>query len=93
MSAANSEGAAVRALLVTRGHPFERDPFFAMFDAMPGIETTHVEQPGAQAYFSPAAARDWDACDCFRRPPCLLAFTALAFGSRPQGVRAGAGAA
>ena len=26
--------AAVRVLLVTKGHPFEREPFLAMFDAL-----------------------------------------------------------
>ena len=39
-----------------------------MFDAMPGIETTHVEQPGAQAFFTPAAVQDWDAFVLYDMP-------------------------
>ena len=36
-------------LLVTKGHPFEREPFFQVFDEMPGVNWTHVEQPAARA--------------------------------------------
>ena len=39
-------------LLVTKGHPFEREPFFALFDGMEGVNWTHVEQPAAQALFN-----------------------------------------
>lgn len=59
---------ACQVLLVTKGHPFERDPFFAMFDAMPGIVATHVEQPAAQAFFSPEGARGWDAFVLYDMP-------------------------
>ena len=36
-------GCTLEALLVTKGHPFERDPFFALFDAWPDIACTAVE--------------------------------------------------
>ena len=59
---------ALRVLLVTKGHPFERDPFFGMFEAMEGIATTHVEQPAAQRFFGPEPARDWDAYVLYDMP-------------------------
>ena len=54
-------GAALNVLVVTKGHPFERDPFFAVFDAWQDVACTAVEQPAAQAFFSPEAARPYDA--------------------------------
>ena len=36
-------------LVVTRGHPFERDPFFEMIDST-GYFWTHVEHPAAQDF-------------------------------------------
>jgi len=36
-------------LIVTRGHPFERDPFFEMIDST-GYSWTHTEHPAAQDY-------------------------------------------
>ena len=50
----------VRVLLVTKGHPFAREAFFSVFDADPGIEWTHVEQPAAQALFDPDRAEGFD---------------------------------
>lgn len=47
-------------LLVTKGHPFAREPFFAVFDADAGIEWTHVDQPAAQVLFHPERADPWD---------------------------------
>jgi len=44
-------------LLVTKGHPFEREPFFALFDGLEGVNWTHVEQPAAQALFNVMQAR------------------------------------
>lgn len=45
----------VRVLIITGGHEFERQPFFAMFDAMPGVTYSSVEHPAVNAlYASPA---------------------------------------
>lgn len=55
-------------LLITKGHPFERDAFFAMFDADPGISWTHVEQPAAQVFFNPELAAPYDALVCYDMP-------------------------
>lgn len=49
--------AAPHVLLVTKGHPFEREPFLAMFDdlvAAGRITYEHVEQPEAQQRLHPA---------------------------------------
>ena len=55
-------------LLVTKGHPYEREPFYAVFDAMEGVNWTLVEQPAAQALFTPAQGRRYDAYVCYDMP-------------------------
>ena len=55
-------------LLVTKGHPFQREPFFAIFDEMHGVDWTHVEQPAAQALFSVEAAAPFDAFVLYDMP-------------------------
>ena len=50
----------IRVLLVTKGHPFQREPFFEVFDADAGIVWTHVEQPAAEALFHPERGARWD---------------------------------
>lgn len=47
-------------LVVTRGHPFARDPFYAVFEANPDIEWSGVEHPAAQRMFTPEFADDFD---------------------------------
>ena len=37
-------------LVITRGHPFERDPFFEMIDSL-GFQWSHIEHPAAQNFF------------------------------------------
>jgi hypothetical protein len=48
-------------LVVTKGHPFEKQAFFSMFDSMKGLTWTHVEQPAAIHLFDPDAAKDFAA--------------------------------
>lgn len=55
-------------LLVTKGHPFEREPFFALFDALPDVDWTHVEQPAAQALFDAEHAANYDAFVLYDMP-------------------------
>jgi type 1 glutamine amidotransferase len=55
-------------LLVTKGHPFEREPFFSMFDEMPDVNWTHVEQPAAQALFNVKQAAGYDAYVLYDMP-------------------------
>ncbi|MBO6565877.1 MAG: hypothetical protein JJ956_14085, partial [Pseudomonadales bacterium] len=54
-------------LLVTKGHPFERDAFFSMFDAL-DVNWTHVEQPAARLFFSPDNAEPYDALVMYDMP-------------------------
>lgn len=63
--AADDEGSsntepAVRALVVTGGHDFERGPFFAMFDAMEGISWKEAQHPAANTLYTPEAAKSYD---------------------------------
>jgi type 1 glutamine amidotransferase len=55
-------------LLITKGHPFKRDAFFGVFDALDGINWTHVEQPAAQAFFDPRLAKPYDAFVLYDMP-------------------------
>lgn len=55
-------------LLVTKGHPFERDPFFSIFDEMEDVDYTHVEQPAAQALFDWEHAQDYAAFVLYDMP-------------------------
>ncbi|MDJ0849208.1 MAG: ThuA domain-containing protein [Myxococcota bacterium] len=61
-------GADLNVLVVTKGHPFERDAFFAVFESWRDIAHTAVEQPAAQAFFTPEAARAWDAFVLYDMP-------------------------
>ncbi len=61
-------GADLNVLLVTKGHPFLRDPFFAIFDAFPDIACSNVEQPAAQAFFTPQRAEPYDAFVMYDMP-------------------------
>lgn len=61
-------GAELEVLLVTKGHPFERDPFFDVFESWPGISYSAVEQPAAQAFFTPQAADPYDAIVLYDMP-------------------------
>ena len=48
-------------LLVTKGHPFQKEAFFKLFDDLPDTGYTHVEQPAAQALCNPRQAANYDA--------------------------------
>jgi len=58
----------VRVLLVVKGHPYQRQPFYDVFDADTGIEWTLVEQPAARALFHPDRAGEWDAYVMYDMP-------------------------
>ncbi len=51
-------------LVVTKGHPFEREPFFAMLERVITThalgELTHVEHPAASAVFAPETLASFD---------------------------------
>jgi uncharacterized protein len=56
----------IRVLLVTKGHPFDRENFLNLFDALgQDITWTHVEQPAAEAFWNPEMAKDYDVFVCY----------------------------
>src|ERR1019366_2521343 len=50
----------IRVLLVTGGHPFEKEPFFKLFQDNPDITYQAVEHPNAHALFKAEAAKQYD---------------------------------
>lgn len=55
-------------MLVTKGHPFAKGPFFEAFESFPDIAMTHVEHPAAQAFFDPESAEPYDAFVLYDMP-------------------------
>lgn len=53
-------GGRKNVLVVTRGHAFARDEFYAMFEDNLAIEWSGVEHPAAQLMFTPEHARHFD---------------------------------
>ena len=53
--------AKVKILVMTKGHPFNRDDFFSIFDKFEGVEATAVEQPASQIFFQRELALQYSA--------------------------------
>ena len=51
----------LNVLVVTKGHPFDYNGFYAIFDEEPEINHTVVEQPAAQIILRPEFVKDYDA--------------------------------
>ncbi|MGC6472524.1 MAG: ThuA domain-containing protein [Parvibaculales bacterium] len=58
----------LRILLSTKGHPYERQPFYDVFDDMEGVDWTHVEQPASQALMTVEQAAAYDALVLYDMP-------------------------
>ena len=54
-------------LIITRGHPFERDPFFEMIDST-GYAWSHVEHPAAQEIFKTGFIENYKAIIFYDMP-------------------------
>lgn len=50
----------IRVLLTFGGHGFEQEPFFAMFDALPGVEYTKAPLPQSADLLKPGLEKDYD---------------------------------
>ena len=50
----------IRVLLTYGGHGFEEKPFFAMFDALPGVVYTKAPMPKAADLLKPSLRKDYD---------------------------------
>lgn len=71
--------APLQCLVAVRGHPFDRNAFDAMFQAMDGISATMVDQPAAALLMNPEGMSQFDALvlydmpgldfDCANAPP------------------------
>ncbi len=61
-------GEKLNVLVAAKGHPYSRDPFMAMFDELPGIACTLVEQPAAGLLMNPDAMRHFDALVLYDMP-------------------------
>ncbi len=54
------QGKALRVLLTFGGHGFEQEPFFAMFDALPGVKYTKAPLPESAGLLKPGLEKDYD---------------------------------
>lgn len=59
---------AHKVMVMTKGHPFERDPFANIFDSLAGLDWTHVEHPAAQVFYNPELAKDYEAFVLYDMP-------------------------
>ena len=60
--------APLQCLVAVRGHPFDRTAFDALFQAMPGISATMVDQPAAARLMNPAGMRGFDVLVLYDMP-------------------------
>jgi hypothetical protein len=58
----------LNVMVAAKGHPYLRDPFMALFDALPGIACTLVEQPLAARLMNPEGLRGFDALVLYDMP-------------------------
>lgn len=58
----------LRVLIVTGGHDFEREPFFAMFDSFQDVEWREVKHPEANKLYAPDQRRTYDAVVLYDMP-------------------------
>jgi type 1 glutamine amidotransferase len=61
-------GERLNVLVAAKGHPYSRDNFMAMFDDLPGIACTLVEQPAAGLLMNPDCMRRFDALVLYDMP-------------------------
>lgn len=51
----------IDVLVVTKGHAFDHDAFLEMFETMPDVDATLVDQPAAQVVLQPESVADYQA--------------------------------
>jgi type 1 glutamine amidotransferase len=61
-------GEPLNVLVAAKGHPYLRDPFMAIFDELPGIACTLVEQPAAARLMNREGMRGFDALVLYDMP-------------------------
>ncbi len=55
-------------LVMTKGHPFNREEFLSVFDGIEGINPCNVEQPASQVFFNPELAKAYKAFVLYDMP-------------------------
>ncbi|MEO0412054.1 MAG: ThuA domain-containing protein [Pseudomonadota bacterium] len=50
----------IKTLLVTKGHPFEKGPFFKWIDGVEGLDVTHIEHPAAESFIGAGLGAPYD---------------------------------
>jgi type 1 glutamine amidotransferase len=60
--------APLNCLVAVRGHPFDRTAFDALFQPMPGISATMVDQPAAARLMNPDGMRGFDVLVLYDMP-------------------------
>ena len=68
MGIINYDSSALRVLVSVKGHPYERDQFFQVFESFHDMAHTAIEQPATAAFMQPDTAADWDVL-CFYDMP------------------------
>lgn len=58
----------LNVLVAAKGHPYLRDPFMAVFDDLPGVACTLVEQPAAARLMNPEGMAGFDALVLYDMP-------------------------
>ncbi len=58
----------LNVLVIAKGHPYERDAFMAIFDDLPGIACSLVEQPAAQKLMTRHGMAGFDALVLYDMP-------------------------
>ncbi|QUD90511.1 ThuA domain-containing protein [Phenylobacterium montanum] len=61
-------GQPLNVMVAAKGHPYQRDPFMAMFDDLPGVACTLVEQPLAARLMNPDGMKGFDALVLYDMP-------------------------
>ena len=61
-------GEPLNVLVAAKGHPYLRDPFMAVFDDLPGIACTLVEQPAAALLMTREGMEGFDALVLYDMP-------------------------
>ena len=83
---------APNTLVITKGHPFEREPFFAMLDRVFADhslgEITHVEHPAAPAVFAEEALAAFDTLVFYDMPGIAFNPDGPSYAQPPQGFKA-----
>ena len=55
-----AKGEKIRVLLTVGGHGYEEAPFYAMWDALPGVKWTKIELPKQAGLLKPGLEKDYD---------------------------------